>query len=157
MTTDQRDPFLNTRFRVEIEDLPHSGVVEVVLPECRIVGKRGRTTVVQYGALTLKRGMTASNDWYRWWDAARTPAAARRTVVVVLMDRLGADVQRWTFSRTVPAAYAVSPLNAIQGETLMETLELSVGGFSLASGADAHADHDRVVTKSRMRKRMRKP
>jgi len=157
MNADQRDPFLNTRFRVEIEGLPHSGVVEVVFPESRIVGRRGRTTVVRYGALTLKRGMTGSSDWYRWWDAARTPAAARKTVVVVLIDRLGADVQRWTFSRTLPAAYAVSPLNAVQGETLMETLELSVGGFRLAFGTEPHAGQDRVVTDSRTRKRARKP
>jgi phage tail-like protein len=153
--TDRRDPFLNTRFRVEIEGLSHTGVVEVVFPEARILGRRGKTAILQYGSLTLKRGMTGSADWFRWWDAARGAAAARRTINVVLMDRLGADVQRWTFPGAVPVAYVVSPLNAIQSETLMETLELSVGGLSLTFGADAHTD-DHAATKSRTRKRARR-
>jgi hypothetical protein len=32
-----RDPFTNTRFRVEIEGLRSTGAVEVVLPEARVV------------------------------------------------------------------------------------------------------------------------
>ena len=129
------EPLLNARFRVEIQGLQSTSVVEVILPEGRIAA-RGKTRAVQYGTLTLRRGMTGSSDWYRWWDGARRSAArARKRVDVVLMDRFESDVNRWTFSGVLPTAYAVSPLNALHGELLIETLELTVGGFSLTFSA----------------------
>jgi phage tail-like protein len=141
MHTGLTEPFLNARFRVEIEGLPSTGVVEVIFPEGRIVprtgpkGTKGKVRV-QYGPLTLRRGMTASGDWYRWWDTARRSAtAAAKRVHVVLIDSQLRDLTRWTFSGVVPSAYAVSHLNALQSELLMETLELSVAGFTMASGA----------------------
>ena len=134
MGIEDREPLLNARFRVEIEGLPASGVVEVIFPEARITSADGNARV-QYGPLTMRRGMTTSSDWYRWWDSARGSAAAKRRVTIVLMDRLQADVHRWTFSDALPSAYAVSPLNALRGEPLIETLELSVGGFDVSFGA----------------------
>src|SRR5262249_36193048 len=137
MAGDNREPLLNARFRVEIAGVPSPGVVEVILPEARISATRGRTPAVQYGALTLRRAMTASNEWYRWWDQARrSPRDATRPLAVVLTDRFDADVSRWSFSSAVPSAYAVSPLNAVRGELLIETLELSVDSLTVTFGAD---------------------
>ncbi len=133
MNSDATPPLLNVRFRVEIEGLPSTGVVEVIFPEARILPGKGKTPVVQYSPLTLRRGMTASGDWYRWGDAARrSPAAASKRVSVVVVDSVRRDKNRWMFSAVVPAAYTVSHLNALQSELLMETLELSVGGFTIA-------------------------
>jgi T4-like virus tail tube protein gp19 len=133
------EPFLAARFRVEIEGLESTGVVEVIFPEGRIIAGRGKSRV-HYGPLTLRRGMTASGEWYRWWDGARRSVpAARKRVSVVLMDRFQADVNRWTFSGALPSAYAASPLNALRGELLIETLELAVRGFSIGFGADERA------------------
>jgi phage tail-like protein len=132
---DEREPLVNVRFRVEIEGLQGTGATEVIFPEARIIEGRGKARVVQYGHLTLRRGMTASSEWYQWWDAARASAAAgRKSVTVILMDRLRADVNRWTFSKALPSGYFVSPLNALGGEPLIETLELSVAGFKVAFG-----------------------
>lgn len=125
------EPLLNTRFRVEIDGLAAGSVVEVILPEARIV-REGEKPDVRYGALTLRRTMTASSDWFRWWDNARGARRPEgRRVAVVLMDRSKADVQRWTYEGAIPAAYHVSPLNSLRSELLVETLELSVSGFSL--------------------------
>ena|ERR1700730_15891343 len=135
MSIDEREPFVNARFRVEIEGLQRTGAVEVIFPEARIVEGRGRARAVQYGHLTLRRGMTTSGEWYCWWDNARVSArAARKTVTVVLMDRSRADVNRWTFAGALPSGYFVSQLNALGNEPLIETLELSVGGFRVAFG-----------------------
>ena len=49
-----------------------------------------------------------------------------------LMDRLNDDVNRFTFLDAEPVAYVVSPLNALGSAPLIETLELSVGGFQAA-------------------------
>jgi hypothetical protein len=137
MKIDTPEPLLNARFRIEIDGLRTATAIEVIFPDARIVGDGETPRAVQYGTLTLRRGMTASGDWYRWWDSARGPRTdAARRVVIVLMDPTNADVNRWTYTGAVPAAYHVSPLNALRSELVVETLELSVNGFSLAFGSD---------------------
>jgi phage tail-like protein len=126
------EPLTGTRFRVEIDGVTSGGAVEVVFSGARIVDGRGKR-VVQYGPLTLRRGLTRSKDWYEWWDRARgsRPRAGNvsRTVRVILIDRLQADVNRWTFHKASPTAYSLSPLNALASAPIIETLELSVRGF----------------------------
>ena len=145
MNSDAREPFVNARFRVEIEGLQGIGATEVIFPEARIVEGRKKTRAVQYTNLTLRRGLTSSGEWYHWWDRARASArAGRKTVSVVLMDAVGTDVGRWTFPDVLPAAYSVSPLHALGNEPLIETLELSVGGLNAAFGdAAGRADATR--------------
>jgi phage tail-like protein len=135
MSTNRRDPFVNARFRVEIDGLAHTGATEIIFPEARIVSEPRKPRIVQYGLLVLRRGMTRSADWYDWWDRARTSANPDpRNISVVLMDASRADVTRWMFSAAVPSAYSVSPLNALGNQPLIETLELSVGGLAIAFG-----------------------
>ncbi len=125
-------PLLNARFRIEIEGLPGTGATEVIFPEARIVEPRGRARRVQYGSLTIRRGMTTASDWYQWWDRARrSTTAVHKEVSVIVMDSVHADVTRWTFANALPSAYVVSPLNALGSEPLIETLELSVSGLTI--------------------------
>lgn len=130
MSSSRAEPMINARFRVDIDGLAGTGATEVMFPEARIQGRKRRA--VHYGILIIRRGMTGSSDWYDWWDAARkSPTAGRRTITVVLMDGSRHDVARWTFSGAQPSGYAVSPLNALGREPLIETLELSVTGFKM--------------------------
>jgi T4-like virus tail tube protein gp19 len=142
MSTDAAGPLLNTCFRVEIEGLSAAGCIEVIFPEARIIGA-GRLRTVQYGPLTLRRGLRVSSDWYQWWERCRGAGAPlKKRIAVVLMDRQRADRARWTFSGALPAAYTVSPLNAAQAAVLIETLELSVSG--LAMELDGRKDSPRA-------------
>ncbi len=128
-----REPFGNMHFRIEVEGLPQTGAVEVIFPEARIAKATNRKRSVQYGTLVLRRGVTRSRDWYDWWDHARKARARRkRAVAVILLDAQGADVHRWTFDDSEPLAYGLSNLHAMGNAPLIETLELSVGGFGLA-------------------------
>jgi hypothetical protein len=121
------EPLTSARFRVEIDGLERSGATEVVLPEGRLVEEPGPAREVRFGRLVLRRGMLAASDWYEWWTGARRSAAgSRRRVTIVVTDRSGADVQRWTLADAVPTAYAVSPLSATSAQPLIETLELAV-------------------------------
>ena len=127
---DALDPFPNTRFRVEIEGLRSTGALEFVFPEARIVRSPRRVPQTRCGNLVLKRGLTASADWYGWWDRARRSKTAPKAIVrVVLISARGQDVIRWTFRDVRPVAYQLSPLNALGSEVLLETLEATVGGF----------------------------
>ena len=141
MSADQRDPFINARFRVEIDGFPAAGATEIIFPEARIVTGPRKTRVVTYGPLILRRGMTRSPEWYQWWDRARTSKNPdRRNVNVVLMDASHEDVTRWSFSAALPSGYCVSPLNALGNQPLIETLELSVAGLRVAFGDDANVN-----------------
>lgn len=117
------------RFRVEIEGLAEAGVLEVVFPEARLV-VRGSVRRARFGALLLKRGVGRTQDWYAWWDQTRRERRARtRTILVTLLDEAGARGQRYRFAKAKPVAYALSSLNALGREVLVETLELTVGDF----------------------------
>ena len=136
MRSAEREPFGNMRFRVAIEGLQESGASEVIFPEARLATGSQRSRRVQYGTLTLRRGVTRSQEWYEWWDHARTAKIVRkRTVAVVLIDERGADVQQWTFDNARPYGYSLSNLNALGNEPLIETLELAIGGFTASPGS----------------------
>jgi len=131
-----RLPFGNMRFRLEIDGLEASGALEVIFPEARLPPQGRKAGMAQYGALIVKRGLTASRDWYGWWDAARRDKRApRRTVRVTLLDDGGAAAAAWVFGDAAPVAYQLSPLNALGNEVVIETLELSVGSFEAIDGS----------------------
>jgi hypothetical protein len=125
-------PFTGLRFAVGIEGLHSTRAVEVVLPAARIVEIPRKRRAVQIEPLVLRRGLTDSTDWYDWWnDARRLTRAPRRLVSVIVMRLDGSEGVRWFFPDAVPVAYALSPLNALVGATVIESLELRVGDFQL--------------------------
>lgn len=118
------------RFRVEIEGIQETGVLEVVFPEARLATRAGSGGRARYGTMLLRRGVTRSQDWYLWWDQARgARRSAAKRLTVTLLDESGASTRRWTFRGTRPVSYSISSLNALIHQVLVETLELSVGGF----------------------------
>lgn len=129
-TAEAGAPFVNMRFRVEIDGLQGTGATEVVFPEARLaLSGRGRPAV-RYGPLTLVRGLTRSAEWYDWWDRCRSARGVlQKTVAVVLLDGSGADAHRWEFTGARPLAYTVSSLDARGHEALLESIELTVTGF----------------------------
>jgi phage tail-like protein len=126
-----RKVFGNMRFRLEIEGMSETGATEIIFPEARVADPASASPRVQYGILVLRRGVTLSREWYGWWDLARTSKAGgdRKNIAVVLQDESGAETHRWTFNGARPHAYALSPLNALGNEPLIETLELTVDSF----------------------------
>lgn len=144
-----RLPFGNMRFRVEIDGISGGGAFEVVFPEARIAGRGRNGRRELYGPLILRRGLTAACDWYDWWDTARrarTPAS--RFVCIVLLDSEGADAMRWRFRGALPVAYHLSPLQALGDAPVIESLELSIAGFT----ADDEAPRQSAGDLSRSRR-----
>ena len=126
-------PFTNMRFRVEIDGIKGTGAVEVILPRAHLELASGERRAIQFEPLTLRRGLTQSSEWYDWWNEVQTSArGAERTVRVVLLDERGADAIGWMCAGAVPVGYAVSPLNALGHEPVIESLELRVKSFEAA-------------------------
>jgi phage tail-like protein len=141
MQAPDRQPLTNMRFRIDIEGMRGGGALEVIFPSARIVVGPRKRRAVQYGMLTLRRGLTRSSEWYDWWCRAHGSAhPLGRIVLVVLLDDRGADVIRWTFAAAKPLGYLVSNLNALGNEALIESLEMSIGGFQASfAAAPRHA------------------
>ncbi len=135
-------PYRNSNFLVDFgrgdSESPLAGFAEVIFPEFIIDQPEDhqRPHMVPQpvepadGAaanrLVLKRGMMGSLDLYAWWDEARKGKAPRpRTVKVEL---LGEDqstvVLTWRFDNVRPVSLSYSPLRAMEGGILMETLIL---------------------------------
>jgi phage tail-like protein len=140
MRGNRREPLGNMRFRLEIDRMQHTGAVEVVFPEARIVRTERKTRSTDYGTLGIRRGVTASGEWFDWWDQSRrSKTALKRNVAVILLDERGNDVNRWLFVDATPLSYRVSNLNALGDEVLIETLELSVAGLKASFGSQSRA------------------
>jgi phage tail-like protein len=124
-------PYTGLRFAVSIQDMRRTGAVEVVLPAARIVEVPRRARSVQFEPLVIRRGLTASTEWFDWWEQARRPRARSRLVTVALLEASGTEAVRWLFRDCAPVGYALSPLNALVASTVIESLELRVGDFEL--------------------------
>lgn len=84
--------------------------------------------------LILKRGVIGSLDLYAWWDEARNGAVPRtRTVNVELLgDDQETVVLTWRFNNVRPVSLSYSPLHAMGGGILMETLTLAFDRMEMA-------------------------
>lgn len=124
-------PFTSLRFAVAVEGVERTGAVEVVFPTARII-ERARTRSVQFDPLLIRRGLTESTEWFDWWDQARRSARTRRRLVqVILLRPNGSEGLRWFFRDCRPISYSLSPLNALVGEPVIESLLLQVASFEL--------------------------
>ncbi len=100
-----------------------AGFSEVIFPTFTVEAEQNAPAP----SLVLKRGTSGGLDLYAWWDKARrgkTPQ--RRTVKVELLaeDRRTV-VLTWRFFNARPLSLAYSPLNALEGAVVIETLELA--------------------------------
>jgi len=138
------NPHPNHRFRVEIDGVANLDYSEVILPEASadiIEHREGGSTVSQklpglnkLSNLTLKRGVTSSNDFFNWWKSIANGVIDRRNMSIALLDQHNDVVKSWNIHNAWPARYAVSPLIANDGGTLViETLERAVDRFEPTS------------------------
>ena len=86
--------------------------------------------------VTLKRGIVNSQDLWAWLtETQRDGPAAKRTVVITLLDEAGKSVESWTLLNVVPMKYTGPTLAAKGGgDVAMEELVLSSEGIQLNVG-----------------------
>ena len=94
---DRNDPYLSFRFRVEIENISVASFSEVsglqIEMETEAYREGGVNDFVhnfpkgiKYQPLVLKRGITDSNDLWKWYKDVMDGKISRKDVTVVLMD-----------------------------------------------------------------------
>jgi phage tail-like protein len=147
-------PHANSNFLVDLgSGDPNSfsaGFCEVVFPEFRIDGPElvatsgaeqaaDRENSSTRGLLILRRGVTGALDLYEWWNKARTGKAPKgRTVTITLLAEDLSHVFTWRFRQVRPVRLSYSPLNAMDGGVLMESIELAFEAVEMREGGHAH-------------------
>lgn len=142
-------PFTSFNFAVEINVPGFSGMIcGAAFSECdgleitmdvksiREGGNNGKqirlTGPLNYGQLTLRRGMTETFDLWKWASNMLTSPALRADAEVVL---LAPDAQteraRFVLSRCVPVKLKAPALNAKDGTIAIEELQLAYESLTL--------------------------
>jgi len=79
--------------------------------------------------LTLKRGMTRSNDFFKWHAEIRQGKIGRRNISVIMYDAQGNELMRWNFIRAYPVKWVGPQFSSTASATAIETLELAHDGI----------------------------
>ena len=83
------------------------------------------------GNITLKRGMTRSNDFLKWLLEVAAGKITRRHVTIVMYDTGYEAMLRWNFSNAYPTKWSGPQFNAGRSEAAVESLELAHEGMTL--------------------------
>lgn len=134
------DPFMNFNFLVEIDGIAQAGFsectglrLEVDVIEYREGGELssvrklpGRSRV---GDITLKRGITTSNELQAWLESTLNGLPNRKDGVIVLLDDQRKPVVRWKFFNAFPRKWEGPHLDAKGTDVAIETLTLCCEGL----------------------------
>ncbi|MBN2487700.1 MAG: phage tail protein [Methanosarcinaceae archaeon] len=134
---ERNDPYLNSRFLLEIDGIVQAGFSDVTIPDIStdpIEYREGNedTTVrklaglTKYGNLTLKWGITDSLELFEWRKQViqGNIADARKNIAVILQDEEGNPAARWEFREAWPSKYDAPDLSAKGNDVAIETLEI---------------------------------
>ena len=130
------DPYLNFRFRVEIDGIQQAGFMEctglgshVEVVEYREGGDNATVRKlpgrVSYPDITLKWGITDSQELYKWHLAVIQGQLERRDGSVVLLNAQGQEKLRWHFFNAWPSKWTGPTLNAQGNDIAIEELTLT--------------------------------
>jgi phage tail-like protein len=142
------DPFTAFDFRVEIM-LPGAAepLCEAAFAECEGIetridvraleegGDRGGRRLLagsaSYGEVTLKRGMTASFDLWKWCGAVQRDSALRADARVVMLGGDGEERARFRLRGCLPVRLRAPRLDALEGVVAIEELQLACESLAL--------------------------
>jgi phage tail-like protein len=144
----EQDPFGSFRFKLELGDVEVAGFAECtgLSIETKVLeykeGGNNATTLKfpepsAFGNVTLKRGVTNSNELIEWQldvvsgAFGKNSRAGNPSIAIVLMNEKGEDVRRWNLLRAFPVKWVGPDLKASASEVAIETLELAHEGIQL--------------------------
>jgi phage tail-like protein len=92
---------------------------------------------MSYGNITLKRGMTLSDDLWNWYHDFVRGAGSRRDGLITLVSELRVPVKVWQFREGLPVHWTGPTLEASRGAVAIEQLEIAHHGLELFSPGTA--------------------
>jgi len=140
-TAERKDPYLNYRFRVEIDGIISGGFAEcsglqaeTEYEEYREGGVNNYVhrlpKVTKYPNLTFKRGITDSEELWKWYQDVVMGKIQRKNGSIILLDSEGNEKWRWNFKGAYPVKWTGPDLKADSNTVAFETLELTHTGIT---------------------------
>jgi phage tail-like protein len=138
---ERKDPYLGNRFQVEIGGIVEAGfsecsglVIETEVEERREGGLNDYAHRLPKGSrfvnLVLKRGLTDSDQLWKWHQDVVAGKVERRSVSVILRDGLGEERWRWNLREAFPTKWVGPELKSDGSVVAVETLEIAHHGLS---------------------------
>jgi phage tail-like protein len=130
------DPYRSYSFLVEID-----GLIQAGFQECS--GLDSSTDPIEYREgsdpihvrklpgmtkfmpISLKRGITDSDELWKWRQSVMQGQAQRRNGSIVLLDDTGTERLRWNFLEAWPSKWTGPSFNATGNAVAVETLEIT--------------------------------
>lgn len=129
------DPYKGFNFLVEIDGITQAGFQEcggldstAAMIEYREGADPNHTRKLSglnsFSTISLKRGITDSDELYKWHLTALNGSPDRRNGSIVLLDESGAERLRWNFTRAWPSKWTGPAFNATSNAVAVESLEI---------------------------------
>lgn len=138
----RKDPFRNFNFLVELDGIAQASFLECSALESttEIIETRegGDNTTVRklpgltrFADITLKWGMTDSQELWRWREQVISGSVQRKNGSLVVYDLTNhQEVARWNFVNAWPSRWEGPAFNASGRELAVETLVLTHEGLT---------------------------
>jgi len=146
-TAERVDPFATLRFYVEIKKGKEGAEIKAAFAECS--GLQAETEVFSYeegglnntvhqlpgrtkfGNVTLKRGITTSNELWDWYYKVMKGTVERQNVSIILYSCDYEEVMRWNLANAFPVKWIGPNFVSSENSVAVETLELAHEGFEV--------------------------
>jgi phage tail-like protein len=130
------DPYRGYNFLVEIDGITQAGFQEVGGLDATTGSvdyregadpphNRKIPAMNTFSAITLKRGITDSDELWQWRKTVIDGKAQRKNGSIVLRDETGTEKIRWNFSGGWPSKWTGPALNATSNAVAIEALEIT--------------------------------
>jgi phage tail-like protein len=91
-------------------------------------------TRVTWANIRLRRGVTSSDELWRWHKGFTDGHGQRKDGMIVLQDDTHQAVKVWTFSRGLPVKWTGPSLDASRSTVAIEELDIAHEGLQLSEG-----------------------
>jgi phage tail-like protein len=129
------DPYRSFNFLVEIDGITQAGFQECTGLDSQTASidfrlgddpmhVRKLTGLNTFSAISLKRGVTDSDELWRWRQTVVDGKTERRNGSIVLLDEKGAEKLRWNFSNAWPSKWTGPSFNSTGNSIAVESLEI---------------------------------
>jgi phage tail-like protein len=130
------DPYRSYRFLVEIDGITQAGFQEVDGLDSSTdpidyregadpAHVRKLPGLNKYSAITLKRGITDSDELWKWRATVIDGKVMRKSGSIILLDDTGQEKLRWNFFNAWPSKWTGPALNSTNNAVAVESLELT--------------------------------
>lgn len=137
------DPYAAYNFHLEIDGVQSGGFVECsgLQMETSVFeykeGGNNQTTLkfpehTSYGNITLKRGITRSNDLINWHkNIVNGKFSKNNKVAIILRNEKKQSVRRWNLKKAFPIKWTGPDFKADSTDVAIEALEIAYEGIQI--------------------------